>query len=137
MKTFQHELPQAETVFNLAGQTGADPARLIRERLDAERARREAAEYQRKMQLTLEACPGFAGCDPPAGPESRGTIVVQAGLAGEAAVYLKRRFHVAESLELSHGTWLTFKIASRRRAKPGAPKRRFSFAPPQQYLLGL
>lgn len=137
MKSIQHELPQAEQVFNLTGQSAPDPWRVAREKLEEEQRRKDASEYQQRMQRKLEECPGFSACDAPSGPLGRGKVVVEFGLAGEAAVWLKRRFHTAESLELSD-SGICFQIAPRiRRVTRGLPRRKVSFEPGVQYTLDL
>lgn len=138
-KPLQHELPKAEAVFNLAGQSAPDPWRIAREREEQARVAREAAAYQERMQRTLAECPGFIGADAPPCPEGRGKVIVEPAMAGDAAVWLKRRFHVSESLELDrHADGITFQIAPRtRRRSPGRPRRKVSFAPPEQFTLAL
>lgn len=138
MSTRQYELPKAEDVFNLAGQEADDPWRVERERQVAERLRLEAEEYRQRMQMRLEECPGFAGCDAPPSPMGRGKVVVEPRLASEARLWLKRRFHVAENLELSSVGGLVFEIAPRiRLVTKGAKRVRVTFAKPVQYELSL
>lgn len=138
MKAPQFELPAAEAVFNLAGESAPDPWRVERERLAQLERERQAAAYQRKMQRTLAECPGFYSCDAPTSEESKGRVCIYPGQVAEAAIWLKRRFHTSENLELSHGDLLVFEIAPRiRRVTPGQPRRKISFAPLQQFELGL
>lgn len=117
----QFDLPAAGSVFNLAGEAGEDPSRLAREAAAAEQARRAAAEYQARMQLTLERCPGFTGCDCPSGPGRLGRVVIDPRLAPDAVRWLKRRFRVAESIELSTGDNLVMDIITKRSS--GAARR--------------
>ena len=132
----QFDLPQSEEVFNLASETAQDPWRIERERIAAEERRQQSAEYQRKMQLTLMQCPGFYSCDAPSSDESKGRVTIYPSQVSEAAIWLKRRFHTSENLELSHGDALVFEIAPRiRRVTPGKPRRKVSFDRAVQYEL--
>lgn len=138
MKAFQHELPDACDVFNLAVQCAPDPWRIDRERMEQEQRRRDAAAYQERMQRTLAECPGFYSCDAPSSEGMKGRIGVYPSHVAEAAIWLKRRFHTSENLELSHGDILFFEIAPRiRRVTPGRPRRKVSFGPVQQFELAL
>lgn len=97
-----------------------------------------APSYQRRMQQRIEQCPGFVGADAPSHPMGRGKVVVEPGLAAEARLWLKRRFHVAENLELSNIGGLVFEIAPRiRRVTSGGKRIRVSFAKPVQFELSL
>ena len=135
-KTFQRELPVCASVFNLVIEQGDDPWRLERERW--EQAERELAgrEYAAKMQLTLQQCPGFVGCDPPASDTSKGRVVIEPGRVMEAVSWLKRRFHISENLDLSPDNGLCIDLAPRVRSCKGGGKRvRVSFEPPEQFKL--
>ena len=138
MKSAQFELPKSEAVFNLSGQAAEDPWRVEREKIEQRQREAETRDYQERMQLRLGGCPGFAGCDAPTGPLGKGKVVVQPGLAAEARVWLKRRFHVSENLELSHIGGLVFEIAPRiRRVTTGGHRVKVSFAKPVQFELAL
>jgi len=130
----QFELSQSDAVFNLSVQSGIDPWRVERERAEAEQRSKQAAEYQRKMQLSLERCPGFSGCDAPALPGAQGMVVVEPGRIGEAWSWLKRRYHVCESLELSTDQGIAIRIAPRNRRVTGQRRKRtVRFGPATQY----
>lgn len=132
------ELPQAGEVFNLAGQTAEDPWRIERERIEAEDRRRIAAEYQRRMQLALELCPGFCACDAPNSDDAKGVVMVEPGRVCEAWAWLRRRFHVCESLELSTDMSIAIKIAPRiRRVTSRRHRVKVRFGPVEQFTLAL
>ncbi len=137
----QFELPGAGEVFNLAGQAAADPWRLERERWAQAEREREGREYAAKMQLSLSQCPGFVGCDAPISEDSTGRVVVEPGRIFEAMDWLKRRYHVAENLDLSPDNGLCIDLKPRVRTKSGCAKRRskltVSFGRPEQFELGL
>jgi hypothetical protein len=137
MRATQNELAgDIGQTFNLAGECGVDPERVIRERLEAESAAAAAREYQRKMQRTFAQCPGFIGADAPSSEQSKGCVIVEPAMAREARDWLKRRFHVNENLELSdHG--LCIEIVPRVRKARGARSVRVSFTRPEQFILAL
>lgn len=140
--TNQFELPTCGLggVFNLSSETGADPFRLERERAKAEALAREAREYQTKMQLSLEKCPGFIGCDAPDNDRARGRVVVEPGRIVDAMPWLKRRFHVSESLDLSLDNGLCVEIIPRVRNSScanGKQRVRVTFERPEQFELRL
>lgn len=138
MNTCQCELPQAGEVFNLAGQAADDPWRIERERIAAEDRRREAEEYRRRAQLTLEQCPGFCGCDAPSGPGITGRVCISPARVAEARVWLKRRYHVSENIGLSQGDSLVFEIAPHNRRLSGGTRRtKVRFGPVEQFTLAL
>lgn len=127
----------ARTAFNLIAERGEDPERVAREAREQEQRRKAAAEYERKMQLSLEKCPGFMGCDAPHGPESTGSVVIQPSEAESARAWLKRRFQISEDLNLSDAG-LVFKIASRRKAVTSGGKRiKVRFGKLEQFELPL
>jgi hypothetical protein len=100
MRTVQHELPVAGEAFNLAGERGVDIDRVLAEeraRLAAECA---AKEYAAKMQRSLAECPGLIGVDA-FGPSSPANVAIDPRQSVAAMIWLKRRFHVAETIELS------------------------------------
>lgn len=129
MKPHQFEIPVCGTVFNLASETGEDPLRVEMDRLRAARECEAALEYQKRMQRLLEECPGFVGADP-------GKVVVEPGRIAEAMVWLKRRFHVSESIELSTDTGLCVEIKPRVSKSTGkrSPVR---FGKPEQFQFSL
>lgn len=137
----QFELPGAGAVFNLAGERSVDPFRLERERWAQAEREREAREYAARVQLTLEQCPGFIGCDAPGSDDSTGRIVVEPGRVFEAMDWLKRRYHVAENLDLSPDNGLCIELKPRVRNKSGCGTRvrklTVKFGKPQQFELGL
>jgi hypothetical protein len=138
VKSRQWELPESESVFNLSSERACDPWRVERERIAELESKREAAEYQRKMQRTLEECPGFSGCDAPTSPGSKGMVIVEPGQVCEAWEWLRRRYHVCEHLELSTDQGIAIKIAPRlRRVTAGQRRRKVSFEPAVQYELAL
>jgi hypothetical protein len=137
MRATQNELAgDVGQIFNLAGECGVDPERVIRERLEAEAAAATAREYQGKMQRTFAQCPGFIGADAPGNERSKGCVIVEPAMAREARDWLKRRFHVNENLELSdHG--LCIEIIPRARKARGARSPAVSFATAEQFRLAL
>lgn len=139
LKTPDPEMAFAPDCFNLAGEAADDPERLEREARERRRLQAEAEEYQRRQQRTFEQCPGFVGADLPSGPGRAGRVMVEPGRALEAAQWLKRRFHVAESLELSTGNALCFEIRTRQAGKPGPGAQRMPvrFGRPEQFTLDL
>lgn len=128
MKTHQFEIAVVGDVFNLAVEQADDPLRVELDRLRALREQEAALEYHRKMQRLLEECPGFIGADP-------GKVVVEPGRIGEAMAWLKKRFHVNESLELSTDTGLCIEVKPRQRRKPGSTGKRslVKFSKPEQF----
>jgi hypothetical protein len=135
----ERELPLAAAAFNLFSETGDDPLRVMRER-DARLAlEREAELYRQKMQRVFADCPGFLGGDAPTGPQATGRVVVEPGRSVEALAWLKRRFHVNETLELDRAVeGLAFEIKPRQRS-PGAGSKRIkvTFARPEQFQFAL
>lgn len=138
MKARQREFACAGHVFNLAGEVGADPVRLAMEAGRLAAAREAAREFERKMQRTLEDCPGFVGAEAPGSPDAKGKVLVEPGRVLEAMPWLKRRFHVSENLALSSDCGLCVEIIPRVRQRSGRRTvRRVSFAPPEQFQLQL
>lgn len=136
-KPIQTELPQAWEVFNLHGQCAEDPLRVEREREAADQAEAQAKAFAERCQKTFEQCPGFVGCDAPRGPGLPGRVVVEPAFAAEARDYLKKRFHVNESLELDAGGGLAIEVAARRKSKPGQRRVRVMFDKPVQFEFAL
>lgn len=133
----QYGLPLVDQVFNLASETAQDGERLIREKLEAERTAKAAAEYQKRMQRLLSDCPGFIGADAPAGQGKQGTVVVDPRLAVDARLWLRRRFHVNVSLSLTSADGLAFDIKTRERkaTAPGAKRVKVTWGKPEQFEL--
>lgn len=133
MKPIQKELPGSETVFNLRCECGEDPERVLRESNEAKKRKAEAEAYAARCQKTLESCPGFIGCDAPAGQGQRGVVVVEPGLVGEAMTFLRRRFSVNENLQLDAGRGICLEVASRIRKVTGKRRVAVTFAKPVQF----
>ena len=140
-RKLQFELPGAGEVFNLAGQQSDDPWRLECERWAQAEREREGREYSARMQLSLAQCPGFIGCDAPASDEGTGRVVVEPAHVFEAMAWLKRRYHVAENLDLSPDNGLCIELKPRVRNKTGCGRPRTKltvhFGKPEQFELGL
>lgn len=138
MTKAQFELGCACEAFNLAAETGVDPERVLRERRETIERQRQAAAFEAKMQRSLAECPGVVGFDAPNSPDSKGKVVVEPAHTVEAFQWLKRRFHVAENLELSGAVGLVFEIAPRRRGLRSNGKRiKVHFGKVEQFELGL
>jgi hypothetical protein len=119
MKPFQHELPVVGPLFNLSPETAPDMDKLI-ERERAQLAKECAArEFAAKMQRQLSECPGFLGADLPASEASPGRVVIEPSMTLEAVRWLKRRFQVAENLEVSPDNGLAIDIKPRSRRSAG------------------
>lgn len=125
MKPHQFELNGSAQVFNLAGEVGEDPVRLALEAGRKAAAAETAREYERTMQRTLEQCPGFIGADAPKSASCVGKVVVEPAKVSEALAWLKRRFVVAENLELSTDNGLCVEVAPRAPRKAGVRRPRF------------
>lgn len=138
MRSPIRDLPVAGDVFNLAGELGVDPERIVRERGEIERANREAKAYQDRMQKTFAECPGFIGGDAPRGPGLVGRLVVEPARIVEAYAWLRRRFRVSENLELSQSldNGLCIDVIPRPPRKSGVWRKQ-TFAKPVQYELPL
>ena len=137
MKTPQYELSGASEVFNLAPERAEDPFRVDRERWEANQRAEAAREFTAKMQRTLAECPGFMACDAPAGESSKGRVVIEPARVLEALPWLKRRFIVAENLELSDGDGLVVEVAPRVRGRGGPRRVRVKFGKVEQFTLAL
>jgi len=131
------ELPLTREAFNLFSEAGEDPLRVMRERDARLAAEAEAAEYQSKMQRVFADCPGFIGGDAPNCAAAIGRVVVEPGRTVEALAWLKRRFHVNQSLELDRTIeGVAFEVKARVRAKLSGGRRiKVSFAPAEQFTL--
>ncbi len=124
-------------MFNLAGQAGVDPMRVLREKWEREERERARREFADKMQRTLSECPGFVGADAPASEEGTGRIVIEPGMIVEAMPWLRRRFHVSENLALSVDQGLAIDLMPRVRRKGSAPRKRITFGKVEQFNLEL
>lgn len=135
--SIQNELAaEIGQIFNLTGECGVDPDRVIRERLEAEAAAAAAREYERKMQRTFAECPGFLSGNAPSGERSKGHVIVEPAMAREARDWLKRRFYINENLELNdQGLCIEVipKVRKARRARAVAGL----FIKPEQFTLAL
>jgi hypothetical protein len=130
----QLELPGSAEVFNLAGEVGEDPLRLVMERGRQATALEARRRYEHRMQRILAECPGFAGAEAPGSDSSEGKVSVQPAWALEARAWLHRRFYVCDDLELSSHSGLVFMIKPRPRKRSGrklGPQR--SFWKPEQF----
>src|SRR5512139_2559125 len=138
-KRFQNvtrEFCFASGAFNLYSEVGPDSMRVMLDNARDAKRREEAAEFERKMQRVLAECPGFVGCDAPAGASSSGKVMVEPGRICEAMPWLKRRFHVNENLELSTDSGLCVEVAFRIRGAAKKPRVK-RFGKPEQFELGL
>ena len=133
VKARQLELRPCSDAFNLAGERGVDPVAVVLERGRQAAAAEAAREFERKMQRLLAECPGFVGAEAPGGPASVGRVVVEPGLALEAIPWLKRRFHVNESLALSRDQGLCVEVKPRARSRSSGRRSRVMFARPEQF----
>jgi hypothetical protein len=106
-KTIQHELPVACEAFNLAGQTGVDVDKLL-ESSRSEIAREAAAhEFARKMQRTLNECPGVVGFELAASGAVPSKVVIEPAKVNAAVEWLKRRVIINPDFTLSKSGGLT------------------------------
>ena len=134
----QFESACAVEAFNLASERGIDPERVVRDRIAADKARRDAAEYQAKVQRVLADCPGVVGFDLPSCECGKGKVVIEPGRINDAMPWLKRRFKVAESLELSTDQGLCVEFAPRIRRSPTTGRRvKVTFGRVEQFTLAL
>ena len=134
-KARQLELHACSGAFNLFGERGIDPVAVLLERGRQAAAAEAAREFERKMQRLLSECPGFVGAEAPAGPASVGRVVVEPRLALEAIPWLKRRFHVNETLALSPDRGLCVEVKPRARGRSSGRRGRVTFAKPEQFQL--
>jgi hypothetical protein len=135
-RTLQHELPVMASAFNFVIMNGDDPWRLDRENWERAERERQGREYAEKMQLTLQQCPGFVSCDAPVSDASKGRVVIEPAHIASAMLWLKRRFHVSENLDLSPDHGLCIDLAPRvRSCKSGGKRVKVSFKPPEQFAL--
>lgn len=129
----------AGSCFNLAGERGEDPDRILRERREAEKRQREAAEFQAKMQRRLEECPGFIGGSMPTGPGACGSVVIEPECIKAAMPWLKARFRVNCAAGIESTGELRVQIAAKAIARKTAGVRivKASFEKPVQFTLEL
>lgn len=139
MKT-QFELPSAGLagVFNLVGEAGVDIDRVIAEQREEIARECERRDFESRMQRTLAECPGVLGFDTPQSLAGKGKVVIEPARVPEAMAWLRRRFVVAESLELSDGDGLVIEVAPRAPRKLVNGKRvRVVFGKIEQFQLPL
>ncbi len=138
-KASQFELPQAGSVFNLAGETAADPFRLERERWEAKERQSAASEYAARFQLQLGQCPGIIGSDAPTHDNGLGVVVVEPARIVEALAWLKRRFRASETIDVDTSlNGIAIEIAPRIRHHAGGGRRvKVRFGKPEQFTFEL
>jgi|SRR5580704_11124252 hypothetical protein len=134
MKSFQHEMPVIGTCFNLAPETGVDIDRVLEEQRKALAAECAGKEFHAKMQRTLAECPGFIGGDLPKAITSSGRVIIEPSKTLEAMKWLKRRFQVAENLEVSPDNGLAIDILPRNPRAVGK-RHKFQGRRAEQYQL--
>jgi hypothetical protein len=110
MKPFQSELPVVGPVYNLSVQQAPDM--------------NDRSNWRRKITTAIESCPGFIGADIPQTVNSPGKVVIEPGLVVDAMKFLKRRFQVAENLDLSRSGGLCIDIRPRNR-RSGVKRQKF------------
>lgn len=123
MKPFQRELPVVGPVYNMSPECAPDMERVAR-------------DWQKKISRTLVETPGFIGCDAPKSPLSPGRVVVEPGMTIKAVRWLRRRFEVAENLEVDAGQGLAIDIQPRSR-KPGVKRQKFTGCRGEQFEFSL
>ncbi len=133
----QYELESCRAAFNLMVEEQADPVRLMHEELASNQARLQAEEFERKYQRQLSECPGFTTCDAPRGPDVVGRVVIEPGMIEQAIPWLKRRFHIAETLELSTDLGLCVEVKPRIKSVTNKSRAKVSFKKPEQFILEL
>lgn len=134
MKPFQPEMPVIGTTFNLSPETGIDIDRVL-EQQRAQLAREcSAKEFHAKMQRLLALTPGFIGADAPHSETAAGRVVIEPAYALDAMKWLKRRFRVAENIELSPDNGLAMDIMPRCR-RGGVKRQKFTGSRVEQFQL--
>lgn len=140
-KRNQLELRTVGQEFNLVSETGPDPVRVMLDKLHAAEAQAAAREYELCMQRVFADCPGFQSGDAPKGEQSRGWLVVEASWIGKAMPWLKRRFQVADTVEVDQANnGLRIEIAPKPKRVRGPKKQKpvpVNFSPIVQYELPL
>lgn len=136
MKPHQHEFPVVGTVFNLVHQEGYDIDTLLEQQRAALAAECEAKMFADRMLKLLETCPGFVGADVPQSEDSPGRVTVDPCYGSAARTWLRRRFEVAENIELSPDNALAFDIRPRCR-RPGVKRHRFQGRKAEQFTFKL
>lgn len=96
----QFELRTVGEEFNLVTETGEDPLRVMMDKLREAEERAAAREYELKMQRVFSDCPGFIGGDAPKSEISRGSVIVKPDCVTDAVRWLRKRFHVADTVEV-------------------------------------
>ena len=137
MKTLQFEMPVVGTCFNLSPEQGADVDRLISEQRESLARECAAKEFVTKMQRQLAECPGFLGGDLPASEQSAGRVVVDPALTLDAMRWLKRRFQVAENIEVSPDNGLAIDIKPRLRTPSVGKRHKFTGRRAEQFEFAL
>lgn len=112
-------MPVVGQAFNLVQQTGLDIDRRLADERAALAAECSAKEFAARMLKRLAECPGFVAADAPVSERAMGRVVVDPGHALDARQWLKRRFQVAENVELSPDTGIAFDIKPRSRGVVG------------------
>lgn len=137
MKPYQSEIPVVGVAFNLCVQTGLDMDRVLEDQRKALARECAAKEFTAKMQRMLSECPGFLGGDLPASERDSGRVIIEPGKTLEAFTWLKRRFHVAENLEVSLDNGLAIDIKPRCRRGGGVKRHKFVGCRGEQFTLEL
>jgi len=133
----QFELGEVGMAFNLYGQTGDDPVRVHRERDEALASARAAEEYQARMQRSLAECPGFITCDAPKSGRAEGIVTVEPGRLMEAWSWLRKRYHVCETVDLDRQIeGAAIKIKARAKTVNGQ-RASVKFHKPEQFRLAI
>ena len=122
MKPFQHELPVIGPVYNLSPECAPDMQRVAR-------------DWQKKISRTLADTPGFIGADVPRSPLSPGRVIVEPAMTIQAVRWLRRRFEVAENLEVDAGNGLAIDIRPRNR-RAGVKRHKFTGCRVEQFQFG-
>lgn len=103
----------------------------------AERSRVQR-EYAAKLEAVFKQCPGFVGAHCARSESVTSKVVVEPARVFEARVWLKRRFLVAENIDVSTDTGLVFEVATRVRKSSALGKKVVvRFGKPQQFELAL
>lgn len=89
------------------------------------------------MSQAFDKCPGAVVGDMPTSEQAEGNIIVEPSCSKAALTFLRRRFHVEESVGIETTGELRFVIKPRVRRAPGAPKFKPHFQKQIQYELPL
>lgn len=138
VKSYQIDLPVAGQAFNLSPETGLDVDRYLQEQRESLAAETAAKAFADKMLAKLRECPGFVAADAPLSLNDCGRIVVEPAQAIPARLWLKRRFEVAENVELSPDSGLAFDIRPRCRGTTTTTiRRKFTGRKAEQFTFAL